>query len=62
MLEIKQNEKVRKYLLSGMCGIETWEDALDFLKLGCDNVQVTTAIMQYGYRIIDDLKSVWLYI
>ena len=57
VVEIKQNEKVKKYFLSGMGGIETWEDALDFLELGCDNVQVTTAIMQYGYRIIDDLKS-----
>ena len=55
--EIKQNEKVTKYFLSGMGGIETWEDALDFLELGCENLQVTTAIMQYGYRIIDDLKS-----
>ena len=55
--EIKQNEKVNKYFLSGMGGIETWEDALDFLELGCENLQVTTAIMQYGYRIIDDLKS-----
>jgi dihydropyrimidine dehydrogenase (NAD+) subunit PreA len=57
VVEIKQNEKVKKYFLSGMGGIETWEDALDFLELGCDNLQVTTAIMQYGYRIIDDLKS-----
>ena len=57
VVEIKQNEKVKKYFLSGMGGIETWEDALDFLELGCDNLQITTAIMQYGYRIIDDLKS-----
>ena len=57
VVEIKKNEKVKNYFLSGMGGIETWEDALDFLELGCGNVQVTTAIMQYGYRIIDDLKS-----
>ena len=57
VVEIKQNEKVKKYFLSGMGGIETWEDALDYLELGCENLQVTTAIMQYGYRIIDDLKS-----
>ncbi len=57
VVEIKQNEKVNKYFLSGMGGIENWEDALDFLELGCENIQVTTAIMQYGYRIIDDLKS-----
>ena len=41
--------------LSGMGGIETWHDALEFLALGCTNIQITTAIMQYGYRIIDDL-------
>ena len=57
VVEIKKNEKVNKYFLSGMGGIETWEDALDFIELGCGNVQITTAIMQYGYRIIDDLKS-----
>lgn len=43
--------------LSGMGGIETWQDALDFLALGCGNLQVTTAVMQYGYRIIDDLTA-----
>jgi dihydropyrimidine dehydrogenase (NAD+) subunit PreA len=42
--------------VSGMGGIETWKDALDFLLLGCANLQVTTAVMQYGYRIIDQLK------
>ena len=25
--------------------------------LGCENIQITTAVMQYGYRIIDDLIS-----
>ena len=43
--------------LSGMGGIETWHDALEFLLLGAGSVQVTTAVMQYGYRIIDDLKA-----
>ena len=42
--------------ISGIGGIETWRDALEFLQLGCRNVQVCTAVMQYGYRIIDDLK------
>jgi dihydropyrimidine dehydrogenase (NAD+) subunit PreA len=42
--------------VSGMGGIENWRDALDFLLLGCANLQVTTAVMQYGYRIIDHLK------
>ena len=43
--------------ISGMGGIETWQDALEFILLGSGSVQVTTSVMQYGYRIIDDLKS-----
>lgn len=47
---------VEKHMdISGIGGIETWRDALDFIQLGCRNVQVCTAVMQYGYRIIDDL-------
>ena len=44
-----------KVELSGIGGIETWRDALEFIQLGCSNVQVCTAVMQYGYRIIADL-------
>jgi dihydropyrimidine dehydrogenase (NAD+) subunit PreA len=40
---------------SGIGGIETWRDALEFIQIGCRNVQVCTAVMEYGYRIIDDL-------
>ena len=43
--------------ISGMGGIETWIDALEFLLLGAGSVQVTTSVMQYGYRIIEDLIS-----
>ena len=48
-------KKLSNIPISGIGGIETWRDALDFLLLGCRNVQVATAVMQYGYRIIDDL-------
>ena len=41
--------------ISGMGGIETWRDALEFMLLGAGSVQITTAVMQYGYRIINDL-------
>ncbi len=43
--------------LSGIGGIESWHDALEFIALGCENIQITTSVMQYGYRIIDDLIS-----
>ena len=38
-------------------GIETWRDCAEFLALGCRNLQVTTAIMQYGYRIVEDMAN-----
>jgi len=47
----------RKFEYSGIGGIETWRDAAEFLALGCRNIQVTTAIMQYGYRIVEDMIS-----
>ena len=40
-----------------MGGIETWHDAAEFIAAGCSNIQVTTAVMQYGYRVIEDLVS-----
>jgi dihydropyrimidine dehydrogenase (NAD+) subunit PreA len=52
-----QDPVVAKVPFSGIGGIETWHDALDFILLGCRNVQVTTAIMQYGYRIVKDMIS-----
>ena len=56
ILELAQIENGSlKIELSGIGGIETWRDALEFIQLGCSNVQVCTAVMQYGYRIIDDL-------
>lgn len=43
--------------LSGIGGIESWKDAAEFILLGCSNIQITTAVMQYGYRIVEDLIS-----
>ena len=43
--------------LSGIGGIETWRDCVEFLLVGARNIQVCTAVMQYGYRIIEDMIS-----
>ena len=43
--------------ISAMGGVETWRDAMEFIALGADTIQVTTAVMEYGYRIIEDLKA-----
>ncbi len=50
-------DKLHGVPLSGIGGIESWRDCLDFISLGCVNIQATTAIMQYGYRIITDIIS-----
>ena len=55
--ELAQNELLAGKHISGMGGVETWKDALEFILLGSGSIQVTTAIMQYGYRIVDDLKD-----
>ncbi|SMB83832.1 NAD-dependent dihydropyrimidine dehydrogenase subunit PreA [Deinococcus hopiensis] len=39
----------------GMGGIETWRDAAEFMLLGASAVQVCTAAMHHGYRIVEDL-------
>ncbi|MFI3206293.1 MAG: NAD-dependent dihydropyrimidine dehydrogenase subunit PreA [Clostridia bacterium] len=49
--------QLHKKPISGMGGIENFNDALDFITLGCANVQITTSVMEYGYRIIEDLTS-----
>ena len=41
--------------LSGIGGIETWIDALEFILVGASTLQVTTGIMHYGYRIVEDM-------
>src|SRR5450432_2873686 len=38
--------------MSGIGGIGSWQDAAEFILLGCGNVQVCTAAMHYGYRIV----------
>ena len=55
--ELAQDPELKGMHISGMGGIETWQDAMEFILLGANSLQVTTAVMQYGYRIIDDLLT-----
>jgi dihydropyrimidine dehydrogenase (NAD+) subunit PreA len=41
--------------ISAMGGITTWRDATEFLLLGATSLQVCTAVMHYGFRVIEDL-------
>ncbi len=57
MQQLRMGEGLENLPISGIGGIETWEDAAEFILLGASTLQVTTAIMQYGYRIVEDLKN-----
>lgn len=43
--------------ISAIGGITTWRDAAEFIALGAEGVQVCTAAMLYGFRIVDDMKA-----
>jgi dihydropyrimidine dehydrogenase (NAD+) subunit PreA len=43
--------------ISGIGGISTWRDAAEFIALGSTSVQVCTAIMHYGFRIVEDMTE-----
>jgi dihydropyrimidine dehydrogenase (NAD+) subunit PreA len=43
--------------ISGIGGVATWRDAAEFIALGSTSVQVCTAIMHYGFRIVEDLNE-----
>jgi len=41
--------------ISGIGGVGTWRDAVEFFLLGASTVQVCTAVMHHGYRIVEDM-------
>jgi dihydropyrimidine dehydrogenase (NAD+) subunit PreA len=43
--------------ISGVGGVSSWSDGVEFLLAGARNVQLCTAVMMWGYRIIEDLKE-----
>lgn len=53
--EIARTRETSSIPISGIGGVTDWRDAVDFLALGASNVQVCTAAMVYGFKIIDDL-------
>ena len=55
--QMRQDPRLANLEISGIGGIETWEDAAEFILVGATTLQVTTGIMQYGYRIVEDMKN-----
>ena len=55
--EIARDPQTHGLPISGIGGITTWRDAAEFIALGTGNVQVCTAAMVYGFKIIKDLTD-----
>lgn len=53
--EIARDPETPNLPISAIGGIGTWRDAAEFMALGAGNVQVCTAAMHYGFRIVDDM-------
>jgi len=55
--EIARDPETHGLPISGIGGVTTWRDAAEFMALGAGTVQVCTAAMTYGFKIVDELKS-----
>ena len=55
--EIARNEKTAGIPISGIGGVTTWRDAAEFMALGAANVQVCTAAMTYGFKVVQEMIS-----
>ncbi|MBU2867207.1 NAD-dependent dihydropyrimidine dehydrogenase subunit PreA [Pacificibacter marinus] len=55
--EIARNPETRDLPISGIGGVTTWRDAAEFLALGAGNVQVCTAVMTYGFKVVEEMIS-----
>lgn len=53
--EIARDTETYGLPISGIGGITTWRDAAEFLALGAGNVQVCTAAMTYGFKIVEEM-------
>ena len=55
--EIARDAETRGLPISGIGGITTWRDAAEFIALSCGSVQVCTAAMTYGFRIVEEMTT-----
>jgi len=55
--EIARDTETRGLPISAIGGVTTWRDAAEFIALGAGNVQVCTAAMTYGFKIVQEMIS-----
>jgi dihydropyrimidine dehydrogenase (NAD+) subunit PreA len=55
--EIARDAETAGLPISGIGGVTTWKDAAEFMALGASNVQVCTAAMTYGFKVVKEMIS-----
>lgn len=55
--EIARSPETANLPISGIGGVTTWRDAAEFMALGAGNVQVCTAAMTYGFKVVEEMIS-----
>ncbi len=55
--ELAQHPEISKIPISGIGGVETWRDVVEFILLGATSVQVCTAVMHYGFGIVREMEA-----
>ncbi len=55
--EIARDPSMAHLPISGIGGITTWKDAAEFMVMGAGNVQVCTAAMTYGFKVVQEMIS-----
>ncbi len=55
--EIARDPETHGMPISGIGGITTWRDAAEFMALGAGTVQVCTAAMVYGFKIVQEMAT-----
>ncbi len=55
--ELAQHPEIGKVPISGIGGIETWRDVVEYILLGASSVQVCTAAMHYGFGIVREMEA-----
>ena len=55
--DIARDPECQGMAISGIGGISNWRDAAEFISLGASTVQVCTAAMHHGFRIVEEMKD-----
>jgi dihydropyrimidine dehydrogenase (NAD+) subunit PreA len=55
--ELAKHPEIKNTPISGIGGVETWRDVVEFILLGASSVQVCTAAMHYGFGIVREMEA-----